>query len=176
MQWISRLGTIGGVVLLVILIGCMQFQKELTPARIEVDQRAYIAAAGVLADPDEALSMNPFWDSMGELERTMKYIDHAHTTTQLRLAQELEVDAMQYSFLASQAARSHDDAEAARDFYFGETGIVAGLIGLTGLSVGWLGLRRPADTTKRDAEERERVAGNEDPDAWRRRKFGPGTT
>ena len=160
------------VIFLIILVGCMQFQKELTPARIEEDQRDYIAEAGVLDNPRESLKANPLYDTMAELERTSKYIDHAHHTTQLRLTQESEVDAATYTFLAQQSARSLKEAEAVREFYFGETGIVAGLIGLTGISVGWLGLRRPSDVSKRDAELREEQAGREDPTTFAYRKSG----
>ena len=160
------------VIFLIILVGCMQFQKELTPARIEDDQRDYIAEAGVLDNPRESLKANPLYDTMAELERTSKYIDHAHHTTQLRLTQESEVDAATYTFLAQQSARSLKEAEAVREFYFGETGIVAGLIGLTGISVGWLGLRRPSDVPKRDAELREEQAGREDPSTFAYRKSG----
>ena len=168
----AKTTAIFSVILLIILIGCMQFQKELTPARIEDDQREYIASAGVLDNPIESLKVNPIYDTMAELERTAKYIDHAHHTTQLRLAQESEVDAAVYTFLAQQSARSLKEAEAVREFYFGETGIVAGLIGLTGISVGWLGLRRPSDVPKRDAELREEQAGREDPTVFAYRKSG----
>ena len=168
----AKATAIFSVILLIILIGCMQFQKELTPARIEDDQRKYIAQAGVLDDPEASLKVNPLYDTMAELERTAKYIDHAHHTTQLRLTQESEVDAAVYTFLAQQSARSLKEAEAVREFYFGETGIVAGLIGLTGISVGWLGLRRPSDVPKRDAELREEQAGREDPSTFAYRKSG----
>ena len=168
----AKVTAIFSVTLLIVLIGCMQFQKELTPARIEDDQRAYIASAGVLDNPEASLKVNPLYDTMAELERTSKYIDHAHHTTQLRLTQESEVDAATYTFLAQQSARSLKEAEAVREFYFGETGIVAGLIGLTGISVGWLGLRRPSDVSKRDAELREEQAGREDPTTFAYRKSG----
>ena len=168
----AKIVTVFSVVLLIVLIGCMQFQKELTPARIEGDQREYIAQAGVLDNPKESLKVNPLYDTMAELERTAKYIDHAHHTTQLRLTQESEVDAAVYTFLAQQSARSLQEAEAVREFYFGETGIVAGLIGLTGISVGWLGLRRPSDVPKRDAKLREEQAGREDPSVFAYRKSG----
>ncbi len=137
------------VVALGLLIGCVAFQKAITPNWIEKPTLNYVA---------DANSTLPFkiprlwWTSIADAELVDKLLDYTHDQKQVLLERAKEDDKAWVALLKGQGREHRKGAIALQQELFTPSGTVGALLlaGL-GLYAGKLGFQRPED--KREIEK-----------------------
>ncbi len=132
-----------------LLIGCVAFQKAITPAWIEEPAKSYAADAnGAL--PFEIPRL--WWTSILDAELVDKLLDYTHDQKQVLLERAKEDDRAWFALLKGQSQEHLKHAAALQQELFTPSGTVGALL-LSGLGVyaGALGFSRPED--KREIEK-----------------------
>ncbi len=127
-------------IILISMLGCSGFQDALVLAYIDEEAIEY-------AREEDGKEFTPY-TSLWDLQRIDRKVDRRYKQDQLLLRRQLEDINIKYVSLKDVLREGAVGGAELKNIFFGTTGVVNGLIALSGLGIGTLALSKPGDKKK----------------------------